>query len=302
MINNPRSVPLNDDLMEIVPGDEANFPYVAMCSRLELYPEHQTPWHWHEYFEAGLVFEGEIEFSTSNARVRLRAGEGYFVNANVLHQITVAESCAQGSLYAQLFGRDIISASGLLKRRYITTIENCVALETLHLKPENEAQKEILDALKSALSAADGEETGYELLISANLTKAWNGIFRMAEPMIRQNADVHCEDVVRAKVMLSYINENYGSEISVREIAASAGICERECFRCFNEVLKTTPMLSLNRRRISVASKALIESDALIGEIAESCGFSNSSYFGKVFRKIMDCTPAEYRRKNRRLP
>lgn len=300
MINYPRNVPMTDDLMEIVQDKETDFPYKAMGSRLELYPECQTPWHWHDYFEVGIVFEGEIEISTREGKARLCTGEGFFLNANVLHKISIAKHSEHGSVYAQLFGSEMICASGSLKRHYVTAIENCVALEIIYLKPENERHKAILDALQAALSAADREEKGYELFVGAYLTQAWGGIFGLAEPMIRQDEDVHHENVVRAKAMLSYINDNYDKAITVREIAAAAGICERECFRCFNEVLKTTPMLCLNRRRVSIAAGALAEGDAPIDEIAENCGFTNSSYFGKVFRKIMDCTPAEYRRKNRR--
>lgn len=301
MVRHPRSVPMTGDLKEIVQGDEQDFPYVAMEARIELYPERQTPWHWHEYFETGVVSGGTMELCTREGRVEIQPGEGYFLNANVLHKSIIGGKEKRVTCYSQLFDREIVASSGLASRRYVSTIENCVALEMLHFKPEDAQQKRIIDALQAAFSAAEADDVGYELLVAAHLSEAWAGIFRMSEKHISQTAGVHREDVVRAKAMLSYINDHYNQAISVREIAASAGICERECFRCFNEVLKTTPMLCLNRRRISVASKALLEGDTSIGEIAEKCGFSNSSYFGKVFRKIMDCSPAEYRRKNRRL-
>jgi len=33
-------------------------------------------------------------------------------------------------------------------------------------------------------------------------------------------------------------------------------------------------------------------------EISEECGFSSPSYFGKVFKESMGCTPKEYREKD----
>ena len=82
------------------------------------------------------------------------------------------------------------------------------------------------------------------------------------------------------------------------QIAAAAGICERECFRCFSDIMNTTPMEYLNRHRIVTAARMLAEGGHSVGEIAEACGFSTSSYFGKVFRQKMGCTPSEYRREN----
>lgn len=35
-----------------------------------------------------------------------------------------------------------------------------------------------------------------------------------------------------------------------------------------------------------------------ITKISENCGFSSLSYFGKVFRVLMGCTPGKYRSGN----
>lgn len=299
MIRHPRSVPMTDDSMEIVQAAEQDFPYVAMEAKIELYSERQTPWHWHEYFETGIVSGGTLELCTRQGRVRVQPGEAYFLNANVLHQSVIDQNAVSVVNCAQLFGREIIATSGLVARRYVAAIENCVGLEVLHFKPEDAQQKAIIDGLRAAFEAAGNEGVGYELLIGARLAEVWAGIFRMSEPMLRQTEGLHREDGLRAKAMLSYIYENYGKAITVSQIAAAAGVCERECFRCFAQVLNTTPMQCLNRRRVSIAARALSESGDPVSEIAESCGFSNLSYFGKVFRKMMGCSPGEFRRKHR---
>ena len=153
-----------------------------------------------------------------------------------------------------------------------------------------------MDDINAAFAAAEGDDPGYELFVCAHLTGAWGKLFRMAEPMIRVERGMPREDAVRAKQMLGFIHENYARPVTVNQIAASAGICERECFRCFADILDTTPMEYLNRHRIAIASRALAETTESIGQIAENCGFSNSSYFGKVFRRLMNCTPGQYRR------
>jgi len=45
------------------------------------------------------------------------------------------------------------------------------------------------------------------------------------------------------------------------------------------------------------ASKNLLESSEVsITELAYGLGFSSSNYFASVFKKIMGCTPREYRK------
>ena len=83
------------------------------------------------------------------------------------------------------------------------------------------------------------------------------------------------------------------------DIAASAGVSQRECLRCFRKNVGCTPFEYLNTYRIQQAAIQLIQTDRSILDIAVSCGFSTGSYFGKKFREVMHCTPREYRERHR---
>ena len=48
---------------------------------------------------------------------------------------------------------------------------------------------------------------------------------------------------------------------------------------------------------IQIACQMLAESKASITEVGAACGMGNSSYFGKVFREVVGCTPRQYRYK-----
>lgn len=100
----------------------------------------------------------------------------------------------------------------------------------------------------------------------------------------------------RLKQMLGYIREHYAEDIAPADIAAAAGVCERECFRCFKQELGTTPLSSLTDFRLRKAGELLRETGLSVTEIASACGFANASYFGKVFRRRMNLSPLQYRR------
>ena len=52
----------------------------------------------------------------------------------------------------------------------------------------------------------------------------------------------------------------------------------------------------LLRIRIEEAKRLLLENRLRMGEIASAVGFSNQSYFNRMFRKSCGVSPAEYRR------
>lgn len=49
--------------------------------------------------------------------------------------------------------------------------------------------------------------------------------------------------------------------------------------------------------RVSKAAELLLKSKESISNIALDVGFNGISYFGKVFKKYMNCSPSEYRNK-----
>jgi AraC-like DNA-binding protein len=66
--------------------------------------------------------------------------------------------------------------------------------------------------------------------------------------------------------------------------------------RFFKAMTRTTPIEYLNAYRIKRAGEYLAMSDKKISAIAMDVGFDNLSYFIKVFRQTMKCTPSEYRK------
>ena len=51
----------------------------------------------------------------------------------------------------------------------------------------------------------------------------------------------------------------------------------------------------INKARIDRAKELLAVSDMAVGDVAEAVGYSNFSYFSKIFRQFESCTPREYK-------
>lgn len=68
-----------------------------------------------------------------------------------------------------------------------------------------------------------------------------------------------------------------------------------EASRCFKKNIGQSPMEYLIKYRLNQSKKLLLETDMTITDICQQCGFSDSAYFGKVFRRSFGITPGEYR-------
>ena len=94
-----------------------------------------------------------------------------------------------------------------------------------------------------------------------------------------------------------YIQQNYHRDLSVEEIADSAGVSQSLLFKIFREEEKTTPVEYLRQERIAKAEQMLLIGEMKIYEIASACGFSDVAYFCKVFKDYLGISPAVYRKK-----
>ena len=65
------------------------------------------------------------------------------------------------------------------------------------------------------------------------------------------------------------------------------------------EINDATYMDYLNRFRIQIASKLLLETGASISEIASLTGFQDQAYFCRVFRKVKGFPPGNIRSRSR---
>ena len=296
MIYHPSELALDGRQQEKLLGYDPDFPYTALDCAFDRYVGRCVDWHWHATLEVNVCVEGVLKTSTQRGEYLVRPGEGILVNANVLHRNDALDGAAGVRVHTHIFDRGMLAASERAMRRYVLPVAECVQIDVLPLSRADAAQRAILDLHARAFAAAGEEAPGYELEICALLTQAWRGIYALAQPMLDARRGVFRPENIRLKQMLAYIYEHYAEDISPAEIAAAAGVCERECFRCFKQELGTTPLSSLTDYRLRRAAALLRETDLSVTEIATACGFATASYFGKVFRRRMNLSPLAYRR------
>jgi AraC-like DNA-binding protein len=130
------------------------------------------------------------------------------------------------------------------------------------------------------------------------LTASLNSRMKKDLPLVayRQLTLEPYKDKEKASV-LRFIATNYtNTELDLESVVSGTGTNRNKV----NEVLKTELGMTftsyLNKLRLTEAARLLAEkSGAAVAEIAYSVGYSNVSYFNKLFKEEYGCTPKSFR-------
>lgn len=97
--------------------------------------------------------------------------------------------------------------------------------------------------------------------------------------------------------VVSHIQQNYHSQVSVAELAKLAHLSSSQFQRRFKQIYNTSPMQYVTNVRIHAASDMLKDPNRGIAEIARAAGFSTSAFFCETFKRHIGETPTAYRRR-----
>ena len=94
-----------------------------------------------------------------------------------------------------------------------------------------------------------------------------------------------------------YINENIDKKLGISDICRDLDCSKSTLLTSFKRSFGITVNAYTTDRRLERALALLSSDEKSISDIAYECGFSDQSYFSKVFSKKFGVTPTEYRGK-----
>ncbi|NBC84137.1 MAG: helix-turn-helix domain-containing protein [Bacteroidetes bacterium] len=97
--------------------------------------------------------------------------------------------------------------------------------------------------------------------------------------------------------LLDFIEDNVDQNLQNELLAGKMNMATNAFTRFFREQMQSSPQEYVRQLRIARACDLLGHSTLTIDEIADNCGFSDRFHFSKVFKKIKDISPAEYKKK-----
>lgn len=252
--------------------------------------------HWHMECEIFTVLEGEVLFQIGTEYIPLKEGESVFIDGGEIH--TGHASGERGCRFCAL----VFDSGMLASARYDAVMEHAVlpfqdrsATLPRRMTPDENPG---LTAHIAAMIKLTSRHPGYEAAVKGRLLLmlAEAG----AEGRLQNRSRTYAADSERTgrlKKVIAHIQAHYRQPITLTELAGLLPMSEGHFCRFFKSMTGQTPIDYINSYRVRQAVVLLREPEHKISDIALDVGFGHISYFVRVFRKFMNCTPSQYRKK-----
>lgn len=253
--------------------------------------------HRHEFAELVIVLSGEAVHCTGAVRHPLRAGDVFFINSSRSH----AYEETRGLTLVNILIREDVFREAEKELGSLPGYHALFTLEPVRWRQGEFASRLRLNAadLRRVIAWVDAlkEETERPSEGGRLLARAW--LLLIVGLLARRHGrnaggSPHLE--MRLGRVLSWIDGNSHLPVSTGELAARAAMSERTFLRRFRDATGYSPVDYLIRTRIRRAME-LLDSPAArlsISEIAYRCGFEDSNYFTRQFRRVTGMPPRDY--------
>lgn len=279
---------------------KTGFPMDLICMDFKNNASMMIRWHWHEDIEIMFISYGQAYITCGEDTILACKGDIVIIMPNVNHFITPFDenNAIIDSIIVHptcLFGIGQLE----MENKYINPVIHSQANKYIHISSENTIYSIFSDNTGRLIDILKTKEFGYELSSKAILLNLWKDIFEYTNALVQlsyRNSKSISQDEQRVKQALIFIHEHYTETITLDDIANSIMVSKSECCRCFKRTMTVSPFEYLMKYRILESTKRMTKKpNESISEIAGSVGFNNTSYYNKVFKKYMNCTPTEYR-------
>lgn len=258
------------------------------------HPRYQMPFHWHNEWEILRVLEGNFIISMDDEQYSMSKGDVLLIRGGMLHGGN-PENCIYECLVFDLYG--IFHTLEMVKPYLQPFYRQTVLPQSYYPAGENLAVEKIFEELLVIFST--GSDC-LELETVAGLSRLFSWIRNHKAYDTLSRTDGVTSPANWLKPVLEYIEHHYATAMTLNDLAVVACMNPKYFCRVFRSLTHHSPIGYLNFYRIEQAANLLDSTDLSVTEVGNRCGFWESSYFTKVFRKYKYVTPAQYR-KNARM-
>ena len=249
------------------------------------HPRYHMRMHWHREIELLHVREGVLHLFADDISMDLHAGDVILLGEGVLHG-GEPESCIYECFvldpYALLMHTEPCKAQ---MRSVLSSV--------IHLKSGEIAEVPgFSDAIQRLYACAS---ISNPLMLFGALFEVFGYLSVQTDHRQMRESTHSGVRVEQIKPALEYIEKNYASKVTLESLSRATGLSPKYFCRCFRAVVHRSPIDYLNYYRIECACDLLSNTDLTIADIAQRCGFNDSSFFIKQFRKYKLTTPYHFK-------
>lgn len=233
--------------------------------------------HWQDSPEILYFTEGRGEVVSDIRKAECRAGDVAWINNGSLHSVrAVTPVCEYDCL---IVDRDFLESQGILAADLFLKL--CI---------RDQAMRDCLEQLRKELKE---QKPLYHAAVRACLIELGVYASRHYQDSPREATVAQSRRILMVKHAIRYLQEHFTEELTVDQISEAVGFSKYYFCRGFKEVTGRTVMDYLNAIRTSHARHLLISGHFNVSESAQRSGFTNLSYFTRVYKRYMGRLPSQ---------
>lgn len=282
-------------VIKIDKGQVAHFP--LLCSYF--HRQKVTEWHKHECLELVIILGGKGLHGTKAGNHTVSQGDILIIQPGLFHCYPEVDNL---ELVNILFKPEALPIPFLDSYRIpgfnlMLGIRNSFLLDN-NIYPHFQLKPEIFNYVKSLTDimryeCQNNNTAGFQFSMMGTLMALLCQTARAYTDRFNSESDLF-SGINKA---VAYLNEHFSSDFNLDKLTRIALMSKSSFMRHFQSVTGTSPLQYVQQLRIAHACHLLQHTSDSITEIGCKCGFQDSSYFSKVFYKIVKSTPKQFRRK-----
>lgn len=246
---------------------------------------YHAPLHWHPSFELVRIIRGKLTIQINDQKLLAASGEIILINQGNIHGYSPID-CVY-----EVINFDVDEL--LLRTSLCKNTLHLFTNSNVNILPfDSVNHTDIYQKATSLFDLASMLPQEYDLSVLGSLFQLLGTIY--VEHHYAENRKISVTEK-KFKPLLQYIENHYMHPISLDEMAQLSCMSTSHFATLFREFFGETPMDYLNSYRIERACLLLTNTAHSVTDISYMCGFSDSAYFTKVFKKYKGTTPKKYR-------
>lgn len=250
-----------------------------------------APTHFHNELELIYVIEGAAQYTVFDEEITVEAGNIIFFNKQVEHS-----SRTLGHLRIVLlqFGADLLRDFFAGRA---AAFDELLSKDFKYLVIDTRSRAEFAvlpDLMLSTVYEFNEKAPAYEFVIISNILKMLTAILR-ADASKSYNGYIARKSRPASDLVIQYIADNYNRDITIAEVAAHFHFSTSYFSHLFKEITGMSFVKYLNEYRINSSKKLLMSPRHTITSAMVQVGFTNRSYYNRLFKRTTGFTPQEFR-------
>lgn len=250
--------------------------------------------HWHTEFELNYVTDGLGEFYCGDKKFLAKKGDILFLPPNMLHAAFPFDSSHLA--YDTLVFSPSLLGVGNNDRATSECIQPFIrgTLEMeVHIDETLENYSEFVPVVEHIFQYAKSNTAQTDLLLKSSLLYFFWLYENNKGIDFSINPKFSLSEMLRPT--LHYISSHYRQPLSIDLLAKEVHLSNSYFMGCFKKAVGVSALEYITQLRIRAICEELLQSEEEISTLAYQNGFSNLSNFNRQFKKIVGCTPKQYR-------